>query len=224
MRRSLLLPILCSLAAAPASASGEILVDQTVAVVGKRILTLREVEADALLEKLLRGKRPAETGGLDSQETTKARQELARRAIVGNYLATTGLLPSELDARVRHLADSIRALFPSQEQMNAYLSQRGVTPSLLAELLKDRAMEDLFLKDQLPLRVRLTDREVRNYYEREKSRRFLDKPFESVEKIARESARRERIDQEFQKWLDEETRRTEILLLPLPGVQATSGK
>ena len=161
---------------------------------------------------------------MDSQETVKARQELARRALVGNYLATTGLLPSELDSRVRHLADSIRALFTSQEQMNAYLSRHGVPSSLFTELLKDRSMEDLFLKDQLPLRVRLTDRDVRNYYEREKSRRFLDKPFESVEKIARESARRERMDQEFQKWLDEETRRTEILLLPLPGAPATSGK
>ncbi len=191
---------------------------------GKRVLTLRDVEGDLLIDQLLAGKKPTDTSLPAPAVLQKARQNMIHRALIRKYLSSTGLLAGEPEDRFKRLSDAVRAPFPSQDQMNAFLAQRGLSPSAFNDLLMDRALEEMFLKEQLPLRVKVSENDVKAYYEREKSRRFLDKPFGSVEKIVRESAVREKLDQEFQKWLDDETHRTEILLLPLPGEDPTSGR
>ncbi|MFH1018629.1 MAG: hypothetical protein V1798_10685 [Pseudomonadota bacterium] len=223
-KRSPALPILSSLLAFSTAAFGGTLIDQTVAVVGKRVLTLREIKADLCVGQLLKGRKPSDSQQPDLASLRQARSEIVRRALIRNYLSTTGLAVSEPKDRVKRLTESVRSSFASQDQLAAFLAQRGISDSTLNDLLSDRAQEEAFVQEQLSLRVQVSDKDARVYYQREKSRRYLDKPFESVEKLARESARREKLDQEFQKWLDEEVHRTEILLLPLPSEDPTSGK
>jgi hypothetical protein len=178
----------------------EELLDQTVAVVGKEVLTLHDVKVERIVSRALDTPR-----SLSDEQLTNI---LVRRSLINQNLDSVGLLteiPPERLARMRAKTSS----------ESSALSAIGVTEPGLDLRLRKRIRSELFMEQQLPSRITLTDTEVRAYYESQKAHRFLGKPFESVEQIVRADLRRERLQKEFERWLETELRRTEVRILPL---------
>jgi hypothetical protein len=176
-----------------------VLLDQTVAVVGPTILTQSEVRAEALLHNVLDGRKLlTETDAED-----RALDRMIRRTVIDNYLDNLGLIPAVPEDRKAAL----------RERLRARLAGREVPEATLDRLLTSRIRSEIFMEDHLPFRITVTEEDVRAYYETEKERRFLRKPFESVAQIVRADLQRDRLKKELEKWLETEMRRTQVVLL-----------
>ena len=173
-----------------------VLLDQTVAVVGHQVITLSEVRAEATIAAILEKR----TG---PEETDQALQTLVHRVLIGSYLDNLGLVQEVPPDRKTSLRNSLKP----------YLKEGDIPEKTLDRLLTSRIRSEIFVEAHLPFRVNVTDEEVRSYYETEKDRRFLRKPFESVAPIVRADLRRERVKKELEKWLETEMHRTQVVFL-----------
>jgi hypothetical protein len=191
-----------------------ILLDQTIAVVGHRVITLSDVRAEVVLSSLLEKKRVPPLGEeIPPEETESALQSLVQRTLINNYLDNLGLVPNVPPERLSKMKGTLQNLLGSADETKKYLASKGVPESALDGLLRGRLRSEIFAEQHLPFRVNVTTEEVQAYYEAEKGRRFLGKPFESVAPIVRADLRREKVKKEFEKWLETEMRRTEVVYL-----------
>lgn len=175
--------------------SAEVLIDQTVAVVGKEIFTLHDLNVERVIAQALDKKSASES-------SEQLLQLLIRRSIITQHLSNIGLLIEVPKDRLAKLKDGLKG--------------QNIPENELENRLKSRIQAEIFMEEQLPARITVTDQDVRAYYEAEKNRRFLGKPFESVKGIVRADLRRDRVQKEFQRWFETEMHRTEVTLLPLP--------
>ena len=181
-----------------------VLLDQSVAVVGHRVITLSEVRGEAIITFILeKGNTPPMPESIPSEKIDRALQTLIRRVLIDNYLDKLGLVPEVPAERKAKLKNSIKPFLTSIDLSEATLDQ----------LLTSRIRSEMFAESHLPFRVNVTDEEVRSYYEAEKDHKFLRKPFESVAPIVRADLRGEKVKKELEKWLDTEMHRTEVVLL-----------
>ena len=179
-----------------------ILLDQTVAVVGQKVVTLSEVRGEAAISSVLDARKgPLEEP--DSDETERALQTIVRRALIENYLDNLGLVPNVPPAT----KGALNAL------LKPHRTSIAASDATLDRLLTSRIRSEIFARDHLPFRVNVTDGEVRSYYDAEKDRRFLRQPFESVAPIVRADLQRERVKKELEKWLETEMHRTHVVFL-----------
>lgn len=209
------LPLLVSAISSFASAQDrKILLDQTLAVVGHRVILLGEVRAEAVVSSLLEKRRiPPAPQALAPEETEVALQTLIRRTVIANYLDNLGLVPEVPPERLAKMKSSLQALLGPPAEMKKYLEAKEISETNLDALLRSRIRSEMFAEQHLPFRVNVTEADVRAYYEAEKNRRFLGKPFDNVAPIVRADLRRERTKKEFETWLETEMHRTEVVLL-----------
>jgi hypothetical protein len=133
--------------------------------------------------------------------------------LIDNYLDNLGLVPTVPEDRKAKLKSAVASAFHSPAEMQKYLDTMGISERILDGLLASRIRSQVFVEQHLPFRVNVTDEEVRRYYEAEKSRKFLGKPFQSVAPIVRADLQQERVKKELEKWLETETNRTEVVFL-----------
>lgn len=181
-----------------------LLLDQTLAVVGHRIITLSEVRGEAAISSILRTQEsPPSKMDLSGEEIESTLQVLVQRALINNYLDNLGLIteiPSERLARVKG-------------QVKPHLKTVGISEAMVDRLLTERIRSQIFAEKHLPFRVTVTDQEVRRYYETEKDRKFLREPFERVAPIVRANLQRERVKKELERWLETEKKRIKVVFL-----------
>lgn len=193
-------------------------VDQVTALVGKTPLTQRDVEVHDFFTRWWDGGIPPQELSLrtDPERFQLARQDLVRRTLIVNSLSgagSAGALPEERLARMRQ---RLGRSFTSDTECDAFLTAKDLARSDLEAWAADRLRAELFLDRQLALRIQIADAEVKAYYEKEKEKRFLGKSYTSVENIVRADLQREKLKREFEGWLETETTRTEVILLPAP--------
>ncbi|HLG19709.1 MAG TPA: hypothetical protein VI895_07840 [Bdellovibrionota bacterium] len=200
---------------APVAAST--LVDQTVAVVGKRVLTLHDVEVDYVLSHVADKERLPTVGDIRSDPNTfdRALRTLVSKALIQNYVENTGLLLKAPPEKIARTKADLRRLFSSEPDMNDFLSRNGIEPSDVDRFAAEHARSEQFMEEHVAGRVTLNEAEMRAFYDREKNSRFLGKSYENVENLVRTQLLREKIKKEFEKWRDTEMRRTDIVLLPV---------
>ncbi len=198
------------------NAYGEILIDQTVAIVGKQILTLRDARIDHWVDSALKNKKIVKSADVSNEDLEKTIQTSVRRMLINDYLRDVGLLNEIPKDRLKKLKDTFEKAFSTSQEMQSILAQLELTESDLNHLLQSRIRSELFMDQHLAFRANVTEKEIRDYYELEKHRRFLGKPFENVANIVKADLQRDRIKKEFDKWLEAQTRRLEVILLPLP--------
>lgn len=197
--------------------AAEHLLDQTVAVVGKYTLTLHDLEADYVLSEILDHRRiPApDEFRRDSKKIETTRNAVIRKTVIQLYLEGTGLAATVSATRVSELKSKLTNVFKSSEQASTFLRSMGISSETQESFLQQRIRTDIFMERLVPTRYSITDKDVTAYYEREKDRRFLGKPLESIRNVVEEDLRREMLRNEFARWLEAETRRIEIIRLPL---------
>ena len=199
--------------------SSGVLLDQTVAVVGKRVLTLRDVEAHFTLQSILESQRIPVKDAVrkDLKLFERARQELIHNMVVLNYLESTELTQnphvSAVELKNKWKAQLLRS-FSTPKEMNDFLSTFSIHEIDVDQRLLDRARVELFIENDFGSKIHISERDVQAYYEEQKESRFLGKPFESVSSVAKAQTQRDKIKKEFQKWIEIESRRTEINLIP----------
>jgi hypothetical protein len=183
------------------------LIDQTVALVGKRILTLQDLIAFKLVRNAFNGKKlNVQEFKSSSTEIASAREGAVKAALIRNYLTATGLRATIPEKDLARLKKSVEPMVsPSQE-----LSQDDIDRAIT-----DFAFEEDFFKNHFAPQQSMTREMLRTYYEENKESRFLGKSFASVENLVRASLRKELNEAEFQQWYLTETKRTEVVLLPL---------
>jgi hypothetical protein len=188
-----------------------------VAVVGKRVLTLRDVEVDYVLTYLLEKRKTVAAGvvRVDIKTFDEARNALIQKTLVLNYLDNGGVLTKPSPEWLNQNQTEIRRVFTSEKERSEYFYSQGIGAKEMERFLADHSRSDQFMNENVAARVTVTDAEVRSFYEEHKQRRFLGKSFENVENLVRTQVQREKIKKEFQRWLETETRRTEIVLLPV---------
>lgn len=192
-------------------------IDQTVAVVGKSPLTARDVDVEYVLDRLLKG-RKTKASTLPRHHLDrfkKIRLALVHRQLILNYLNKTGLFASVSEKELSQSEKLIAKGFSNRAALFAYLRKWEISDPELKALLSNRLRSRRFMQQHIPFRIRLTDKAVRKHYESHQTRRFLGKSFSDVEPIVREDLRREAVKKEFETWLEAETRRTEVVLLPV---------
>jgi hypothetical protein len=182
--------------------ASSVLLDQTMAVVGHRVITLSEARGEAFVSSVVEDHK-APDATTTPEQTERALQTIVRRALIDNYLDNLGLVQEVPPERKAALKNSLKP----------YLSSSGISEQTLDRLLTSRIRSEIFAESHLPFRVNVTEEEVQRYYEAEKDRRFLRKPFESVAPIVRADLRRERVKKELEKWLETETHRTQVVFL-----------
>ncbi len=186
----------------------------TVATVGQSAITKREVENYQLLLSLEVKKEGKKV--TDSSDADKTRNALIQQVMIKNYLVSTGLLhpitPAELAAARREI---------NYEKNKSLFDAQGIDSQMLDQMLEDRLHERMFFEKLIPSRVVIMEKDLHAYYNEKKDSRFLGKPYASVESIVRADLKRDRVEKEFNRWLETEKRHTEIILLPSPENRKT---
>ena len=205
----------CSLIVALACVAQAKVFDQSVAVVGAHVVTLRDVRMQSTVQALMaKGRIP----GGDRPDRETGALEAARRAIITDWLvidysSAIQAPVSTKSAAMDQEADRILAL--DGGKVRQFLEGEAFTRDDVRSVVERKARLEAFVDQQLGFRVSITDEEVREHYEKNRATKFLSKSFEAVEGIAREDLRREKIQAEFARWMEIQTRRTEVTLLPM---------
>lgn len=198
-------------------AQNPILLDQTLAVVDKEVINLRDVEIEILMNKLLSKKIKSHRDLTDikDKELKRGREALIRRELILRHLRQIEVNQEGLQTRIQNLKKSLLALFTSKAKMERYFQSKGVSMNEANEWIDKRARSELFLEKHLSFRLSITETDLKAHYEKQKSRRFLGKSFKKVRAIVEADLRKERLEIEFEKWLETETSRINVTRLPL---------
>ncbi|MFH1263579.1 MAG: hypothetical protein V1495_09100 [Pseudomonadota bacterium] len=179
-----------------------IVLDRTLAIVGHRVITLSEAKTQATITSILDRKRTPDPEA-SPDEIEGALQTLVRQALIDHYLDNLGLVSEIPVDRVNRV----------NEELRNNPGAKGLPDAMVGRLLKSRVRTEIFLERHLPFRITVTEGEALAHYQTEKNRRFLGKPYRSIAAIVRADLAKEKTQKEFEKWLETETKRTEVVYL-----------
>jgi peptidyl-prolyl cis-trans isomerase SurA len=192
--------------------SGAVIVDRVAVVVGRNVIKLSDIDRDLRASAFLNG------APLDFSPDAKRKaaerlidQELIRQEILaGGYRQ-----PSQQDVDA-FLAELQRDRFGgSAAKLHAALSKYGLTEEQLRQYLQWQLTVLRFIDERFRPGVLITEEDVRAYYEEHRAE--LQKAYpqlrtvEALEPKIREILTGQRVNQNFEDWLNETRRRTRIV-------------
>jgi len=162
--------LLAALLASPMSAE---IVEAIVARVGDRIITRSQYDA-----RLAEGYREIEQLSSDPQEVERRKNEL-REQLLDNMLAEVlikdradrlgiSVTTKDIDGAVERLKEQYG--IENQEQFEESLKQAGLTLEQMRLRLRDTLLSNAVLSRELRSRAEISDKELKERYEREKDR------------------------------------------------------
>ncbi len=166
-----------------------VVIERVVALIDGRVLTLSELEFEARVALIQRGGVQAATAPLDDQALRGA-LELA----IGERLETDAAdklqaFPpeeGEVDAAVR----TFQAKFDTEAQFSGFLQRHQADVQELAAVLARRLRAEKILDSKIRLRARVSEAEVKRYYEEHQSE--LSGTYEELRSKLREKLVRDR--------------------------------
>jgi len=187
------------------------IIDRIAVSVGNRVITLSQVERQARLTAFLNNAPPdLSPAGLRRTAGLLVEQMLVRRELeAARYPAPTA---SEADPGLKQ----VQARFPTQAAFEEALRRYGLTVQDLRDYLLWQLMFLRFIDVRFRPGVQVTEQEMRDYYEKTVRPAALEAhpgqtpAFDEYRERIEQTLTGQRVDQEFERWLEAARRRTRI--------------
>lgn len=191
--------------------SGAVVLDRVAVVVGDRVVKASDIDRDLRASELLNRQ------SLDVSAATRKKaaerlieQELIRQEIInGGYSQPSA---QDVDAFVQQFKRD--RFHGSEAQLQAMLSKYGLSEDQLKRYLQWQLTVLRFIDQRFRPGILVTEEEVRAYYDEHRAELQKTNPrdssIETLEPKIRETITGERINKNFEEWLDETRRRTRI--------------
>lgn len=195
--------------AAPASQAE--IVDRIVATVGKRIVTLSDVQEEYRAECFLAGKA---LGDLDEARVREIVGRLADRVLLRQEMEERIFLPAEV-VTAQTQWEALRNRFADEAAFRRELERYGLEEQALRRRVQFQAEAQQFIEQRFRPGVQVTPEEIERYYRQEllpelRKQRAQEPPLEQVrEKIAEVLAERQ-MNQSLAAWMEDLRRQTPI--------------
>ncbi|HTS60860.1 MAG TPA: hypothetical protein VMH28_02490 [Candidatus Acidoferrales bacterium] len=192
-------------------ASGAVVVDRLAAIAGKHAIKLSEIERDLRVTEFLN----REPLNLAREARRKAAERLIDQALIRDEMAQAGFRQAG-DAGAGGLVERLRRdrFSGSDERLRQALSGYGLTEDALRAHLAWESCVLQFIDQRFRPGVLVTDDEVREYYQQHRAELVRQYPrtpgLEALAPKIRESIEGERINRNFEQWLNETRQQTHI--------------
>ncbi|HWE52190.1 MAG TPA: hypothetical protein VG273_20515 [Bryobacteraceae bacterium] len=190
---------------------GPVVIDRIAVVAGKHPIKTSDIDREVRLTEFLN----REPLSLTPERKKKTAERLIDQAIMRNEIAT-GSYRRASDSEASALVEQIRKdrFGGSDAQLRRALSQYGLTEEeLLAQFVWQLTVLR-FIDQRFRPGVLVTDEEVRAYYEKHQSELARQYPrvhtFEALEPEIRNTLTAQKVDAEFDEWLDGARKREHI--------------
>jgi peptidyl-prolyl cis-trans isomerase SurA len=191
--------------------SGAVVLDRVAVVVGNRAVKTSDIERDLRASELLNSQ-PLD---VSMEARKKAAQRLVEQELIRQEIDNGGYpQPSAQDvaAFVQQLKRD--RFHGSDAQLKAALSRYGLSEEQFKKYLQWQLTVLRFIDQRFRPGVLVTDDEVREYYDEHRAELQKANPknnsFEALQEKIRETLTGERVNKDFEEWLDETRRRTRI--------------
>jgi peptidyl-prolyl cis-trans isomerase SurA len=199
------------LASVVIAGQGAVFVDRVAVIVGKRVIKSSDIDRDLRLTSFINRQE------IDSSAAArrKAAARLVDQQIIREELSAQGYSrASDADAD-ELMKDITKQRFKgSDAQLRVTLARYGVTKDQLHEQLLWQLTVLRFIDQRFRPGVLVTDEEVRSYYDQHLADLKRESPnansFEAISGKIKASLEGERVDKEFEAWLDEARKRNRI--------------
>jgi peptidyl-prolyl cis-trans isomerase SurA len=204
--RSLLL-----MAAIPLAFGGGVTIDQIVAVVGRHPIKKSDIERDLRVTQFLNGEPP----DFSLAARRKSLSRLIDQELIRSDMAIAGNGSSRADEAQRLFEEFVKDRFGgSNSQADVEMRRRGLTQAQLLQQLQWQLVVLRFIDQRFRPGVFITDDEVRNYYDEHlaqlKQQYATNNSFESLEAKIRENLEAQRVNKNFEDWLDQARKDTRV--------------
>jgi hypothetical protein len=180
-------------------------IDRIAVVVGKHVIKASDIDLDLRVTAFLNREPLRE----DAAAKKKSAERLIDQQIIRQELATGGYSRAS-DADANAMLAQIRQnnYGNSESRMTQALRQYGLTEDQLRAQLLWQLTVLRFIEQRFRAGVLVTDEEVRNYYDQHRAQFKGD--FESSAASVRNILEGEQINRQFEQWLSDARRRTNI--------------
>jgi peptidyl-prolyl cis-trans isomerase SurA len=191
------------------------IVDRAIAVVNDHLVTWSDLDEQMRFESLENGRA---LGDLSEADRRSAFDHLVQERILREQMQ--GMAPatdSAIEARMLEVRSG-RQMEKDDARWNAILSQYGLSPAELRELVKDQMEVLEFVEFRVRPLVRVSRAEVEQYYTNTlvpavRAQGQTPEPVEAVSSKIRELLVEQKMNQEMEKWLENLREQSRVQLL-----------
>lgn len=192
-------------------------IDQIVFETPNAVKSIYDVRIHSFIENLyLRNK----IVNVSSEQWLKTDFESDRQSFIEQYLVglhateeESSLKPTLSD--VQNAKSKIDSVFKSMDQKSKIYSDLGIKEDDIHEWLEDRLTLEKFLQTTMMNRIVITDQKIQEHYQTWKKDRFGNQSFPDSQQKVKDDLSMSLLDEEFQKWVDQEKRRRKLVVKSL---------
>lgn len=190
---------------------GGTIVDRMAVVVGKHVIKASDIDRDLRVTAFLNNQ-PVQ---VNADSKRKAAERLIDQQIIHQEIVTSGMrVPSDDEGRMLDEQLQKDRFGGSKIRFAAALQHYGLDESQLRERLSWQMAVLRFIDQRFREGVLITDEDIRAYYDQHIAELRKQYPqnnsYETLEPKIRESLEGERVDQNFNQWLEAARRRAKI--------------
>lgn len=192
-------------------------IDQIVLETPNAAKSIYDIRVYSFIENLYLNKKIID---VSSSEWLKTDFESDRQGFIEQYLVQlhateeeTTLKPSVQEVQNAKL--KIDSVFKSTTEKNKMYRDLGLDDDDVIEWLVNRLTLDKFLQTTIQNRIVMNDQKVLDHYATWKKDRFGNKSFDETQQKVKEDLAMTLLDEEFQKWVDQEKRRRKLVVKSL---------
>jgi hypothetical protein len=134
--------------------------------------------------------------------------------LVQDYVSENDMKIRPTKTEIDQSFNTLNKVFQSDAAKKT-LEDLGISTSEIKQWIENRLMFEKFLTTFIQERVMITDQKLLAHHASLKSIRFGNKNYADVEQKVRQDLTSALIDEEFQKWVEQERRRKKIILKPV---------
>ncbi|MCB0308308.1 MAG: hypothetical protein KDD48_02970 [Bdellovibrionales bacterium] len=193
------------------------IIDQTVGVIGSHVVTLRDLRVQNIVQFILQKESlPTDIAALVKKDALiRARDYILTDWMIQDYMTN---IQTSLAIPQKDLDELIsKIMLTEKKSKTEFFKNHGIGKTDVEQVATRKLRLDTFYEKQLGFRVTLLPSDISDHYQKHRIDRFLSKPLSDIESVVRADLKKERLQMEFKQWIDIQTRRSEISLLPLPS-------
>ncbi len=140
------------------------------------------------------------------------RQNYIEQYLAQNYISENDLNIKPSKAEVKQGVDKINHSFSTPEERKKSFELMNISDEDVQNWVTARLIYEKFLSSVIQDRVVISEQRLEAHYKTWKNTRFLNKPYQEVETKVREDLSKMLLQEEFQKWIDQEKRRQKMVI------------
>lgn len=194
------------------------LLDQSIAVVGSELITLRDVKLKFLVISLLRDGakifKQAE-GYLEEALFDEARDQEIQERLMLAYLKKLGLAKSLSSDKQNKLMEQFEVKVGSLDFIKKKLKNISFTFDEVQGEVFRQGLKITFIKEQLGFQLELTDADLQKYYQSYKQTEYEGKSFSAARPQVTADLKATKLRGVYLDWLKQRQREVDVQILPL---------